>query len=143
MPSSRLLFKSICRPEGQSSRVIARYSPTICSPSAVQVCTDKSFISSDLNEGTACLVWTQGYDLAFSNSLELNPWSSHPQRSRGYRSLPHLSIFPRLENRFKSTLTASGLPPFLSRATGNHFFLIPNKTSVLHIPKRAKHQPFN
>ena len=43
---------------GHSSRVIGSYSPTISYPSAVQVWTDEFFIFSDLNDDTACLVWT-------------------------------------------------------------------------------------
>jgi ribonuclease HI len=48
--------------------VISRYNLSTISPDAVQVWTDGSFNTSDLNGGTACLIWSQGYD---NSPLEL------------------------------------------------------------------------
>ena len=61
---------------GQSSRFIKRFTQDSPSHSAIQIWTDGSFRSQDLNGDTACLIWTQGYDVP--QSL----WCSHRRRSK-------------------------------------------------------------
>jgi ribonuclease HI len=53
---------------GLFPRVISRYNLSTISPDAVQVWTDGSLNASDLKAGTACLIWSQGYD---NSPLEL------------------------------------------------------------------------